>query len=79
MGPLFSERQWFLIKWIYPPVGWGIGAALISLMGVLEMDLLSAFFLGFIVGLVHDLALVAFRVGKWGDRYSSESFAKEED
>jgi len=41
------------------------------------MDLLSAFVLGFIVGLVHDIALVTFGVGKWGDHYSDE-LAKSE-
>ena len=45
---------------------------LIAWLGVLDMDLLSAFVLGFIVGLVHDIALVAFGVGKWGDIYTDE-------
>ena len=72
MGPRFTKRQWFIIKWIYPPIGWGVGAMLIAWLGVLEMDLFSAFILGCIVGLVHDIALVAFGVGKWGDSYSDE-------
>ncbi|MGY5870905.1 MAG: hypothetical protein RTV72_01530 [Candidatus Thorarchaeota archaeon] len=70
MGPRLSKRQWFVVKWIYPPIGWGVGAVLITWLGVLDMDLLSAFVLGFIVGLVHDIALVAFGVGKWGDIYT---------
>ena len=72
MGSRFSKRQWFIIKWTYPPICWGIGALLVAWVGVLDMDLLSAFILGCIVGLVHDIALVAFGVGKWGDRNSDE-------
>jgi hypothetical protein len=37
------------------------------------MELLPAFVLGFIVGLIHDLGLVVFRVGKWGDHYQVET------
>ena len=72
MVPRFSKRQWFIIKWTYPPIQWGIGAVLIAWLGVLDMELLPAFVLGFIVGLVHDLGLVVFGVGKWGDHYSVE-------
>ena len=72
MGPRFTKRQWFIIKWTYPPIGWGVGAMIVTWLGVLDMDLLSAFILGCIVGLVHDIALVAFGVGKWGDHYSDE-------
>jgi hypothetical protein len=36
------------------------------------MELLQAFILGCIVGLVHDIALVAFGAGKWGDIYTDE-------
>jgi hypothetical protein len=72
MCPRFTKRQWFIIKWTYPPIGWGVGAMLVAWLDILEMDLLSAFILGCIVGLVHDIALVAFGVGKWGDRYSDE-------
>ena len=45
---------------------------LIAWLGVLDMALLPAFVLGFCVGLVHDLGMVAFGVGKWGDHYSPE-------
>jgi hypothetical protein len=69
---MFTKRQWFVIKWTFPPIGWGVGAMLVSWMGVIDMDILSAFFWGCIVGLVHDIALVAFGVGKWGDHYSDE-------
>ena len=73
MSPRFSKRQWFIIKWIYPPLQWATGAVLIAYLGVLDMELIPAFILGFCVGLVHDLGLVAFGVGKWGDHYSPES------
>ncbi len=73
MGPRFTKRQWFIIKWTYPPLQWGIGAMLIAWLGVLDMELLPAFILGFCVGIVHDIGLVAFGVGKWGDHYSPES------
>ena len=72
MAPRFSKRQWFIIKWTYPPLQWGIGALLIAWLGVLDMQLFPAFVLGFCVGLVHDLGLVVFGVGKWGDHYSDE-------
>ena len=70
MGSRFSKRQQFIIKWTYPPAGWGLGALLIAWLGVLEMELLSAFILGFIVGLVHDIAIVAFGVTRVVDRYT---------
>lgn len=70
MGSRFSKRQRFIIKWTYAPTGWGLGALLIAWLGVLEMDLLSAFILGFLVGLVHDIAIVAFGVTRVVDRYT---------
>jgi len=42
------------------------------------MDLPAAFVLGFIVGLVHDLGLVVFGVGKWGDHYTPDSTNPDE-
>lgn len=42
------------------------------------MELLPAFVLGFIVGLVHDIALVAFGVGKWGDDYPEKPLESSE-
>ena len=73
MAPRFSKRQWFIIKWTYPPLQWGVGALLIAWLGVLDMQLFPAFVLGFCVGLVHDLGMVAFGVGKWGDHYTPMS------
>lgn len=73
MAPRFSKRQWFIIKWTYPPLQWGIGALLIAWLGVLDMQLLPAFILGFCVGLVHDLGMVAFGLAKWGDHYTPVS------
>ena len=70
MGSRFSKRQRFIIKWTYAPAAWGLGALLIAWLGVLEMDLLPAFVLGFIVGLVHDIAIVAFGVTRVVDRYT---------
>jgi hypothetical protein len=51
---------------------WATGALLIAYLGVLNMELLPAFILGFCVGLVHDLGLIVFGVGKWGDHYTPE-------
>ena len=70
----WDEQVWAatIVCCLIPPIGWGAGAMLIAWLGVLDMDLLSAFVLGFIVGLVHDIALVAFGVGKWGDIYTDE-------
>ena len=45
---------------------------LVAWLGVLEMELLPAFILGFIMGLVHDIALAAFGVEKWGDEFTQE-------
>ena len=73
MGPRFTKRQWFIIKWTYPPLQWGLGALLIAYFGFLNMELFPAFILGFCVGIVHDLAIVAFGLAKWGDHYSPES------
>jgi len=42
------------------------------------MELLPAFVLGFIVGLVHDIALVAFGVGKRGDDFGQEPLKSSE-
>lgn len=79
MSPRFSKRQWFIIKWTYPPLQWATGALLIAYFGFLDMELLPAFILGFCVGLVHDLGMVAFGVGKWGDHYSPESPAPSDE
>jgi hypothetical protein len=78
LNPRFSKRQWFVIKWIYPPLQWATGAVLIAWLGVLDMELFHAFILGFIVGLVHDLGLVILGVGKWGDHYQAEDLPTEE-
>ena len=78
MCPRFSKRQWFIIKWTYPPLQWATGAALLAYFGFLEMALLPAFVLGFIVGLVHDIGLVVFGVGKWGDGKQENSIKPDE-
>ena len=73
MSPRFSKRQWFIIKWTYPPLQWATGAVLLAYFGFLDMALLPAFLIGFMVGLVHDLGLVVFGVGKWGDGIQEDS------
>lgn len=78
MCPRFSKRQWFIIKWTYPPLQWAAGAALLAYFGFLEMALLPAFVVGFIVGLVHDIGLVVFGVGKWGDGKQENSIKPDE-
>jgi hypothetical protein len=78
MTPL-SRRARFVLKWTYPPLGWGVGAALVSWLGVIELDVLTAFITGCIVGLVHDLALVAFGVGKWGDAWDDQIAKTNQD
>ena len=32
MAPRFSKRQWFIIKWIYPPIGWGVVTVAVILL-----------------------------------------------
>ncbi|MFW9794594.1 MAG: hypothetical protein ACFFEE_09850 [Candidatus Thorarchaeota archaeon] len=73
MSVKLSKRQWVIIKWIYPPIGWGLGASLIAWMGVLQMDLLSAFAFGFIIGLVHDIAMTFFDYQTWRKRNIKDS------
>ena len=72
VGSFLTPRRRFILKWTYPPLGWGIGAALVAWLGVIELDISTAFVTGFIVGLVHDLALAAFGIPKWGDSPYSE-------
>ncbi|MHA2065322.1 MAG: hypothetical protein ACXABY_13180 [Candidatus Thorarchaeota archaeon] len=81
VGSVSSQRKRFVLKWLYPPLGWGLGAALVSWLGLIELDVPTAFITGFIVGLVHDLALAAFGITKWGDTplMESESEDSEED
>ena len=67
VGSFLTPRRRFILKWTYPPLGWGLGAALVAWLGVIELDIPTAFVTGFIVGLVHDLALAAFGIPKWGD------------
>ena len=67
------------MNWLYPPILWGVGAAAIAWMGVLEADIVSAFFLGFIVGIVHDLLLYAYGVPQWRDRKIEEARSTVED
>ena len=55
---------------VYRPVIWGIGAALLAVIRFTDIEIPLAFFIGFCVGLVHDLYLVA--VGAMG--YSSWVF-----
>lgn len=43
---------------IYGPIMWGLGVALLALIGFTQLDILTAFFVGFIVGFLHDLALI---------------------
>jgi hypothetical protein len=58
-----------------------VGAALVAWLGFLELDVPSAFITCFIVGLVHDLALAALGIPKWGDNpfVEREFPAPEED
>ncbi|MGY5876024.1 MAG: tetratricopeptide repeat protein [Candidatus Thorarchaeota archaeon] len=55
-----------LLQVVYPPVIWGIGAALLSVIGFSDIVVPLAFFVGFCVGLVHDLVLVAMGVMGYG-------------
>ncbi len=59
-----------LIEIVYRPIIWGIGAALLAVIGFANSEIPIAFFVGFCVGLVHDLVLVA--LGAMG--YSSWVF-----
>jgi hypothetical protein len=51
---------------VYPPVIWGIGAALLAVIGFNDIEVPLAFGVGFCVGLVHDLVLVALGVMGYG-------------
>jgi tetratricopeptide (TPR) repeat protein len=55
-----------LLQVVYPPVIWGIGAALLAVIGFSNIEVPMAFVIGFCVGLVHDLALVALGVIGYG-------------
>ncbi len=57
-----------LVQVVYPPVIWGIGAALLAVIGFSDIEIPLAFFIGFCVGLVHDLVLFALGIigyGSW--------------
>lgn len=47
---------------LYRPVAWGLGVVLLSWFDFASWDFLTAFIVGFCVGVVHDLALWAFGV-----------------
>ncbi|UCE11435.1 MAG: hypothetical protein JSW61_05760 [Candidatus Thorarchaeota archaeon] len=47
-----------IFGYAYPPIGWGAGAALLAWIGFAQTDLITAFVVGFLVGVFHDLALI---------------------
>ena len=38
VGSFLTPRRRFILKWTYPPLGWGLGAALVAWLGVIELD-----------------------------------------
>ena len=59
-GSISKSR--YLFEVIYRPIMWGLGTAALVWIGFSEIDMLTAFFVGLCVGLVHDLYLVSIGV-----------------
>lgn len=60
-GDKVGKRS-LVVEIVTRPIGWGCGAVAASVVGLINLDLISAFVLGFIVGIVHDLVLYCLRV-----------------
>ena len=64
------------VEFFYRPVAWGMGVVLLSWIGFSHVDLVTAFIVGFCVGLVHDLALYAFGVITYRDKVEAIELEK---
>jgi len=72
-GDRISKKS-LAVEIVTRPIGWGCGAVAASAVGLISLDLISAFVLGFIVGIVHDLALYYLRIIGFSSRIRAIRF-----
>lgn len=59
---ILISRKRLIYEYIARPIAWGVGSAVLAWVGFVQVDLVWAFLVGLIVGIVHDGALYGWGV-----------------